>query len=191
MLIYVGRKPKLLPGMKLSSESLEDSSRKMSNNIFLKTRGVCVCDTCTKSRFPKVLPSLKPKKLAPEKLMVGRLVSFWGRLPGRCYCWWLKSCTTWDVWNPINNGKDYLSTGAGFQPSTVLLVSFRECNCLLFFFESCLPWDGFSVKAPDRACNDKELEVVDWGGLRGPVKAFGSCENLLLQRCWPTYPHWN
>ena len=20
------------------------------------------------------------------------------------YCWWLKSCTTWDVWNPINNG---------------------------------------------------------------------------------------
>ncbi len=19
-------------------------------------------------------------------------------------CWWLKSCTTWDVWNPINNG---------------------------------------------------------------------------------------
>ena len=20
-------------------------------------------------------------------------------------CWWLKSCTTWDVWNPINNGK--------------------------------------------------------------------------------------
>ncbi len=22
------------------------------------------------------------------------------------YCWWLKSCTTWDVWNPINNGKN-------------------------------------------------------------------------------------
>ncbi len=36
------------------------------------------------------------------------------------YCWWLKSCTTWDVWNPIDNGKDYLSTGAGFQPSTVV-----------------------------------------------------------------------
>ena len=35
------------------------------------------------------------------------------------YGWWLKSCTTWDVWNPINNGKNYLSTGAGFQPSTV------------------------------------------------------------------------
>ena len=23
------------------------------------------------------------------------------------YGWWLKSCTTWDVWNPINNGKNY------------------------------------------------------------------------------------
>ena len=37
----------------------------------------------------------------------------------RKYCWRLKSCTTWDVWNPINNGINYLSTGAGFQPSTV------------------------------------------------------------------------
>ena len=38
------------------------------------------------------------------------------------YCWWLKSYTTWDVWNPIYNGINginYLSTGAGFQPSTV------------------------------------------------------------------------
>ena len=38
------------------------------------------------------------------------------------YCWCLKSCTTWDVWNPINNGINYLSTGAGFQPSTVSLA---------------------------------------------------------------------
>ena len=29
--------------------------------------------------------------------------------------------TTWDVWNPIN-AKNYLSTGAGFQPSTVGVV---------------------------------------------------------------------
>ena len=35
------------------------------------------------------------------------------------YCWWLKACTTWDVWNPISIGNNYLSTGAGFQPSTV------------------------------------------------------------------------
>ena len=30
------------------------------------------------------------------------------------YCWWKKSCTTWDVKNPANNGMNYLSTGAGF-----------------------------------------------------------------------------
>jgi len=35
------------------------------------------------------------------------------------YCWWKKSCITWDVWNPINNEINYLSTGAGFLPSTV------------------------------------------------------------------------
>ena len=72
------------------------------------------------------LPSLKLTAKVPEK----------GWL--EYYCWWLKSCTTWDVWNPINNGKNYLSTGAGFQPSTVgsfwgpglfsgaFAVSFRE-----------------------------------------------------------------
>ena len=33
------------------------------------------------------------------------------------YCWWKKSCTTWDV-KSCNNGINYLSTGAGFLPST-------------------------------------------------------------------------
>ena len=35
------------------------------------------------------------------------------------YCGWKKSCTTWDVENPVNNGISYLSTGAGLLPSTV------------------------------------------------------------------------
>ena len=35
------------------------------------------------------------------------------------YCWWKKSCTTWDVQNPVNDGMFTISTGAGFQPSTV------------------------------------------------------------------------
>ena len=50
------------------------------------------------------------------------------------YCWWLKSCTTWDVWNPTNNGKNYLSTGAGFQPSTVSHPPYST----LFFSYKCL-----------------------------------------------------
>ena len=29
------------------------------------------------------------------------------------YCWWMKSCTTWDVWDPINNGKK-LPTSTGY-----------------------------------------------------------------------------
>jgi len=40
---------------------------------------------------------------------------FWG-----WYCWWKKSCTTWDVWNPTNNGIIIILGGAGFQPSTVV-----------------------------------------------------------------------
>ena len=39
---------------------------------------------------------------------------------GNHYCWWKKSCTTLDGWNPINNGINHLSTGAGFLPSTVV-----------------------------------------------------------------------
>ena len=35
------------------------------------------------------------------------------------YCGWKKSCTTLDGWNPINNGINHVSTGAGFLPSTV------------------------------------------------------------------------
>ena len=31
----------------------------------------------------------------------------------RCYCWWKKTCTTWDVWNPVD-GKFTIWTDAGF-----------------------------------------------------------------------------
>ena len=49
------------------------------------------------------------------------------------YCWWKKSqTTTWDAWNPINSGIYYLSTGAGFQPSTGAHI-FRQ---LPSFFKS-------------------------------------------------------
>ena len=34
----------------------------------------------------------------------------------KCYCWWLKSCTTWDVWNTINSGINY-------QPQLVSRIS--------------------------------------------------------------------
>ena len=42
-------------------------------------------------------------------------VSVWGN-ESCSYCWWLTSCTTWDVWNPINNGINY-------QPQLVRRIS--------------------------------------------------------------------
>ena len=61
------------------------------------------------------------------KVASQRVVEFWEVefLGGschlvRCYCWWKKSCTTWDVWNLVNNGIFIISTGAGFIPSTVV-----------------------------------------------------------------------
>ena len=30
------------------------------------------------------------------------------------HCWWKKSCTTWHVWNPVNNGIFTISTGQDF-----------------------------------------------------------------------------
>ena len=72
------------------------------------------------------------KRLSIQLAMVGalRFCSSKDDLKSRClkkpggefmvtYCWWLNSCTTWDVWNPIDNGTFTISTGAGFQPSTV------------------------------------------------------------------------
>ncbi len=64
-------------------------------------------------------------------------------LPSRWYCWWKKSCTTWDVKDIVNNWINYLSTGAGFLPSTVVLVwgnpyqSFKQIiECSPFFIRS-------------------------------------------------------
>ena len=52
------------------------------------------------------------------------------------YGGWKKSCTTWDGWNPMNNGINHLSTGANFP-----------------WF-----WDGFwlTSKAPFRAAWPRE-----------------------------------
>ena len=58
-------------------------------------------------------------KTPSRKLRSSEIFSYWNGLIHQ-YCWWKKSCTTWDVWNPINNGINYLSAGAGFQPSTVV-----------------------------------------------------------------------
>ena len=75
------------------------------------------------------------------------------------YCWWLKSCTTWDVWNPINNGKNYLATGAGFQPSTVSQM--RSIFKLRFQVATIFsnPWKGvYSLFVPITPCHMAPLK---------------------------------
>ncbi len=81
------------------------------------------------------------------------------------YCWWMKSCTTWDVWNPKNNGTFTISTGClGFQPSTVstifikLLNSTPERYCNLQDPGSCLERLYISVFN----CNQRRQPIHPW-----------------------------
>ena len=57
------------------------------------------------------------KKWFPKK---GSLFSQWFSFSCIWYCS-KTSCTTWGVKKPVNNEINYLSTGAGFLPSTVVL----------------------------------------------------------------------
>ena len=56
----------------------------------------------------------------------GKLVQSWWKIyiersRKHCYCWWKKSCTTWDVWNLVENWIFSISTGDRriSEPSTV------------------------------------------------------------------------
>ena len=53
---------------------------------------------------------------------------------GLYYSGWKESCTTLNGWNPINNGINSLSTGAGFLPSRVGWEKLNEkCGVLSLF----------------------------------------------------------
>ena len=45
------------------------------------------------------------------------------------YCWWTKSCTTWDLQSPISNGIIIILGSAGFCPSTALPYSIKISSC--------------------------------------------------------------
>ena len=81
------------------------------------------------------------------------------------YCWWKKSCTTWDVQNLVNNGINYLSTGAGFLPSTVWPgdVIFRPSILLWMGLDSLgiLTWPKHaqSTSLPKGTTNDQFVDI--------------------------------
>ena len=101
--------------------------------------------------------------------------SWWHELPIlRHYGWWTKSCTTWNVWNPINHGVFTISTFAGFLPSTV-------CTYI------CLGWiyhaffvSGIFVKARiDGLTIDRHLKI--W-----PHKILKKTYSTLFQHVFKT-----
>ena len=85
-----------------------------------------------------------------------------GWKPTTNYCWWMKSCTTWDVQNLVNHGINYLSTGAGFLPSTVGYHStfMKPCRWLPCVF---VDRRGFCAKV-------KKLLVADLSKRFGNLK---------------------
>ena len=91
------------------------------------------------------------------------------------YCWWTKSCTTWDVWNPINNGRIIILGGAGFCPSTVWWLNtsgaFSHWECLIL--EPCAVFD---LQVVGRA---KWWHGALDGGFELPVSHTEIHENLI------------
>ena len=57
------------------------------------------------------------------------------------YCWWKKSGTTWNVKKNVNTGVNYLSTGAGFLPSTVVTKLLMGKTQLPEGFQWDFSWD--------------------------------------------------
>ena len=47
------------------------------------------------------------------------------------YCWWKKSCTTWDVKNPANNGMNHLSSGERSVSLILSRLNFHGCNGMM------------------------------------------------------------
>jgi hypothetical protein len=70
--------------------------------------GIAIHLTCKR----RALPSLWSSRVWACEI-TGHPIMVW-------YCGWKKSCITLDGWNPMSNGINHLSTGAGFLPSTVV-----------------------------------------------------------------------
>ena len=105
----------------------------------------------------------------------------------RLYCWWLKSCTTWDVYNLVNNGRNHLPTGAGFQPSTVWVwLEGKDMNYRSYqSFRAMLVW----WNGPRPLCMILMFNPAPEGCPNPPDIGMRRCASLLwwlwwLVGCW-------
>ena len=75
--------------------------------------------------------------------------------------WWKKSCTTWDVQNPVNNGVNYLSTG--FLPSTVWGGKIWDVKPLgVVIFNEAADFGRFSRKKECNTIFRRKLKHTSW-----------------------------
>ena len=83
--------------------------------------------------------SLRPDHKGPRLFLEGG--TLWprgGLVDQSWYCWWLKSCTTWDVWNLINNGINY-------QPQLVQDFSHQQYESLVVVRKLCKDMQNFNA----------------------------------------------
>ena len=98
------------------------------------------------------------------------------------YGGWKKSCTTLDGWNPINNGINHLSTGAGFLPSTVSVIFLDSVYFLPLRLDGCLqvPLDGLDATAEPYSPPQPKMRPV-----RGEMPSF------CWWNLWNPHVWWN
>ena len=80
------------------------------------------------------------------------------------YCGWKKSCTILDGWNPINNGINHLSTGAGFRNHPPYVLFPKD-------FSDSVPWipGGFSRHVTQPMCPPSSVSTKSSRLLRAMV----------------------
>ena len=95
------------------------------------------------------------------------------------YCWWLKSCTTWDVWNPIHNGIFIIATGARISSinSITTFDRLEACISLLPVWRSVPARRRFRVLALQRPKMDLPMLL---GTMEKPT--FSSFLGLMTQK---------
>ncbi len=101
--------------------------------------------------------------------------------------------TTWDVWNPINNGKNYRSLNwlAGFQPSTVAWIFFRRIQ-VLCETAVCQVHAAIMLKLTNNTTSrpkmhgEKKTESPSLSSFLGGVQH----SSLRNESNWESYPKW-
>ena len=86
--------------------NLLSTTTKRFGNLLIEREWTCILESC--------LSILEPCWL--EKAVPPKTLKVWFT---KTYCWWKKSCTTWDVKDPVKNGINY-------QPQLVQDLSHQQ-----------------------------------------------------------------